>query len=186
MFEGLRKFFFCAKNKFVKKSKTSFFSIYTNSKHITVGKNVTIGRGSVIFPIRNVSGQEFNAHIEIGDLVYIGHQTQLHSVGHMKIGRGSVLSDYVYLSDVAHGLSPVKGPIMQQPLESKGAVIIGENCFIGYGVAILPGVQLGNSCVVSARAVVTKSFPAYTMLAGSPARIIKKFDFSTEEWVSVY
>lgn len=184
MLAGLRKILFWAANNFRGNSKISFFSRYTNSRYISLGENVTIGTGTVLFPIRNGGGVSYDARIEIADSVYIGHQTQLHSIGHMKIGRGSVLSDYVYLSDVAHGLSPVKGPIMQQPLESKGPVIIGENCFIGYGVAILPGVELGNSCVVSARAVVTKSFPPFTMLAGSPAKVIKKFDFATEKWVS--
>jgi len=185
MLAGLRKLIFWSRNNFRKHSKISFFSKYTNSRYISLGENVTIGAGTVLFPIRNGGGINYDARIEIADSVYIGHQTQLHSIGHMKIGRGSVLSDYVYLSDVAHGLSPLKGPIMQQTLESKGPVIIGENCFIGYGVAILPGVKLGNNCVVSARAVVTKSFPAYSMLAGSPAKVIKKFDFSTEEWISV-
>lgn len=182
MFKIFRKILFVLKNKYVNKSHISVFSKYLNSRHISLGRNVTIGSGNVLFPIRNYASENFDAAIEISDSVYIGHQTQLHCIGHMKIGRGTVLSDYVYVSDVAHGLSPLKGPIMEQALESKGPVVIGNNCFIGYGVAVLPGVELGDSCVVSARAVVTRSFPSYSMLAGSPARVIKKFDLASGEW----
>lgn len=185
MFRIFWKILFLLKNKYKNRSKLSIFSKYLNSRYIFLGKQVTIGSGSVLLPIRSYGTEIFDARIEIEDSVYIGHQTQLHCIGHMKIGLGTVLSDYVYVSDVAHGLSPLKGPIMQQALESKGPVVIGRNCFIGYGVAVLPGVELGDSCIVSARAVVTKSFPPYSMLAGSPAKLIKKFDMESKQWISV-
>lgn len=149
-----------------------------------MGRNVTVGDGTVLFPIREYAGVNFNASIEVSDDVYIGHHTQLHCIGSLRIGNGSVISDYVYISDVAHGLSPVAGLIMSQPLETKGPVEIGRNCFIGYGVAVMPGVTLGDGCVVAARAVVTKSFPPYSMLVGNPARMIKRFDFQEKSWIA--
>ena len=168
-----------------RKSKISFFSKYLNSEHIVLGQRVSIGGGSVLFPIRDYAGTSFDAKIEIADDVYIGHQSQLHCIGSLHVGRGSVISDYVYISDVAHGLLPTGGLIMAQPLETKGPVHIGENCFIGYGVAVMPGVALGSGCVVAARAVVTKSFPPYSMLVGSPPRMVKTFDFEKDAWVAV-
>lgn len=50
---------------------------------------------------------------------------------------------------------------------------------------IMPGVTLGKRCIVAAGAVVTKSFPDYSMIAGVPAKIIKKFDVATGAWVNI-
>ena len=95
------------------------------------------------------------------------------------------LSEYVYITDNAHGLHPERGPIMKQPLESKGPVHIGRNCFLGFRVSIMPGVTLGEHCVVGANSVVTRSFPAYSMVAGMPAKLIKVFDHSKKGWICV-
>lgn len=100
----------------------------------------------------------------------------------VEIGSGCVLSEHVYVSDIAHGLDPRGGFIMEQPLESKGPVRIGKNVFIGYGCSILPGVTLGDHCVVGTRSVVTHSFPAYSMIAGSPARVVKQYNPITGQW----
>ena len=117
--------------------------------------------------------------------MYIGGYCQIHAVSNISIGNGCVLSEYVYLADGAHGMDPNKGLIMNQELSSKGTVIIGDNTFIGFGATVLPGVVIGRNCVIGARTVVTKSCPDYSMLAGSPAKIIRKFDFATGEWVPV-
>lgn len=53
-------------------------------------------------------------------------------------------------------------------------VIIGRNCFIGAGALIMPGVSLGDSVVVGAGSVVTRSFPGGVVIAGNPAKIIKE------------
>ena len=51
---------------------------------------------------------------------------------------------------------------------------IGNNCFIGGAVIILPGVHIGNNCIVGAGSVVTKNVPDNCIVAGNPARIIRK------------
>ena len=62
---------------------------------------------------------------------------------------------------------------------------IGEGCWLGERCMILPGVTLGRKCVVAAGAIVTKSFPDYSMLAGIPAKCIKKYNLKTHQWDKV-
>lgn len=155
-----------------------------NRDRIRIGARCTIGRFAIFNPMVEYSGLPQSGHIHVGDDVYIGGFSQIHSMHTLEIGEGSVLSEHVYISDTAHGLNPLAGPIMAQPLESKGPVRIGRHVFIGFGASLLPGVTLGDYCVVGARSVVTRSFPAYSMVAGMPARLVKVFDLERREWVS--
>tara|TARA_R110002094_G_scaffold7498_36_gene16863 strand:+ start:4199 stop:4735 length:537 start_codon:yes stop_codon:yes gene_type:complete len=59
-------------------------------------------------------------------------------------------------------------------LELAGEITIGDNIFIGKGALILPGVTIGNNCVIGANSVVTKSFPDGSIIAGNPARVIRR------------
>ena len=157
---------------------------FFNRNFIQVGKNTYIGPYCIIMPIRKYGPYDYFGQITIGDNVHIGGNTQIHAVSSCTIANNAVISEYVYISDVSHGdLSHVSGPIMAQPLASKGTVEIGEGCFIGFGAAVLPGVRIGKYAVIGARAVVTKSVPDYTMVAGNPARPIKRFDTSESKWV---
>ncbi|MFZ6864742.1 acyltransferase [Undibacterium sp. Ji67W] len=152
---------------------------------ISIGSRVSFGQRTLLYPIPRYHNYKYSPSIKIGNDVYIGGYCQIHSANNVQIKDGCVLSDYVYISDVAHGLSPKLGPIMLQELHSKGSVIIGESTFLGFGVCVMPGVEIGKHCVVGTRSVVTKSCPDYSMLAGSPAKIIRKFDLACGEWVPV-
>jgi acetyltransferase-like isoleucine patch superfamily enzyme len=156
-----------------------------NKKHIDIGERCVIGRFAVINAVVEYGGVHYQPMIVIGHDVYIGGYVQLHCMQRLTLEQGVVVSEHVYISDIAHGLDPAKGPIMQQELECKGPVHIGAQTFIGYGVSILPGVSLGAHCIVGTRSVVTHSFPAYSMIAGSPAKLIKRYCMETKAWVKV-
>ncbi len=83
------------------------------------------------------------------------------------------------ISDNAHGeaekrLSPI-APYLR-PLCSKGEVVIEDNVWIGQGAMIMSGVHIGAYSIIAANSVVTHDIPAYSVAAGSPAKVIKHIE----------
>jgi acetyltransferase-like isoleucine patch superfamily enzyme len=152
---------------------------------LSIGIDSIIHSHAHITALKAFSGLQYTPQITIGNGVYIGRYSYFVAIDSIRIEDCCVLSDHVYITDNAHGLHPERGPIMKQPLESKGAVHIGRNCFVGFRACIMPGVSLGEHCVVGANSVVTRSFPARSMVAGCPARLVKVFCQETGEWVRV-
>jgi len=146
---------------------------------------LTLGTRCEILKDSYISTHSPGAQVRIGDGTYIGRHLYLTAMDRVTIGAGCVLSDYVYITDLAHGLDPHGAFLLHQPLESKGPVEIGDGCFLGFRASILPGVTLGAHCVVGTNAVVTRSFPAYTMLAGVPARAIKTYSLEQKQWIPI-
>lgn len=153
-----------------------------NPRYISLGRGTRIREHSWISAIPQYAGVRFEPRLEVGEDVYIGRYVCITCTGHMWIGDGVVLSEHVYIADSAHGIDPRGGPIMRQPLITRGPVRIGAGSFIGYGARILPGVTLGEHCVVGANSVVTRSFGAFSMVAGAPAKLIKRYNHASEKW----
>ena len=154
-----------------------------NRKRIKVGSNTRIGANATLQPLAQYRGKAHDGRISIGSNVYIGGRLYIFAIDHVVIGDGCVLSEDVYITDNGHGLDPRAGSIMDQALTSRGPVRLGRNVFVGYGCSIMDGVELGDHCVVGTRSVVTKSFPPYSMIAGTPARLIKVYDPNSAAWI---
>lgn len=155
----------------------------SGGKYISIGKNTVIGHSVWLSAFDTYSDQRFEPKIVIGDNVSIGNYACITGVNSLVIEDGCLFSEHLYISDHYHGTDPSSGirPLLQ-PLFTKGEVRIGENTFVGYRVSILSGTSIGKNCVVGAHSVVTKSVPDNCMVAGVPARIIKKFNFETKNW----
>jgi len=123
--------------------------------------------------------------ILIEDDVYIGFSACITAIRNVQICQGTLISNDFYASDHSHEYDPRRGSPRYQGVYSKGAVKIGSNCFLGCRVSVMPGVTLGDHCVVGAHSVVTSSFPAFSMVAGVPARLIRTFNFETGVWEAV-
>lgn len=140
---------------------------------ISIGSNTIAVGGAWISAYHKYLGRKYQPTISIGNDVRIGRNFMLTAIDEVCIGDGCLLSGDIYISDHTHGYIPCDIPPASQPLVPKGPVRLGRNCFIGIRVSIMPGVILGNYCVVGAHSVVTKSFPDGSVIAGAPARLIR-------------
>lgn len=107
----------------------------------------------------------------IGTNVYIGHYSNIRCKKQVSIGSNSKIAQFVTIVD--HDYRYSSGVAANQ-FESE-EIEIGNDCWIGANSVIIRGVKLGDGCIVGAGSVVTKSFPAYSVVAGVPAKVVKLY-----------
>lgn len=158
-------------------------AIITEQQNISIGNGTTILNNSRLQIYNYLTGKD--STITIGDNCYIGYRFSALAGGNIKIGNNVLIASDVLITSENHGTDPeCKTPYMDQPLICQD-VTIDNGCWIGEKVTILPGVTIGEKCIIGANSVVTKSLPSYTIAAGSPARIIKTYNFETHQWEKV-
>lgn len=149
------------------------------ARAISIGKNVIINSHGWIAAIEHYGVQTFHPAIIIGDHVRIGRNVIITAIDIVNIGEGCLFSEQIFISDHAHSAIPGPLPPARQPLVSSGPVKIGRHCFIGIRAVIMSGVTLGDYCVVGANSVVTRSFPAGSVIAGAPAKLLRTLPIAT-------
>lgn len=112
----------------------------------------------------------------------IGHYVHIVALDSVIIENNVLIADKVFLSDCTHGYEQVNIPIINQEVKLLSPVTIGEGTWLGENVCIC-GATVGKHCVIGANSVVTSDIPDYCVAVGSPARIIKKYDFDRRTWI---
>lgn len=146
---------------------------------VSIGDNVRAKPRLHLAAITNHNGEKFNPSIIIGNNVSINYDVHIACSNRIEIGEGTLIASKVFITDHFHGdttFESLTTPPSQRILVSKGPVIIGKNVWIGEGAVIMPGLTIGDHCVIGANAVVTKSIQAYSVVCGVPARVIKNVE----------
>lgn len=156
-----------------------YCSYLGKASYLSGVSNVHIGSKVRIYPHSRI--ESLGGIIYIGDNTSIGQCLHLVSARKIVIGKSVTISSNVFISDVDHSYDMVDIHIMEQPL-IKLETVVSDNCFLGVGAVILPGTYLGKQCVVGANSVVRGRFPDYSVIAGVPAKIIKRYDFESATW----
>lgn len=154
-----------------------------NRKCLKLGAKTFIAENSFFAITDNASGSNDLPIVEIGDNVCIGSNFIVVCIQSIKIEDNVLIADRVFIGDHIHGYSDVTMPIISQPLEPRGKVLIKEGAFIGVNSVVMPGVTIGKNAVIGASSVVLKDVPDYCVATGNPAKIIKKYDFKAKKWV---
>ncbi len=150
---------------------------------------IHIGDGTVLGPDVTLSagmvpGQEMYTDpvVSIGDRCAIGRGSCI--VGHLSIEIGDDIqfAPYVYVTDQNHRYEDLDTPIGRQWPENR-PVKIGSGSWLGVGAKVLPGTTIGRHVTVAAGAVVRGEFPDNCVIAGVPARIVRRY-VEGEGWVS--
>ena len=145
---------------------------------ISLGNNVQIGRYS------RISVYDWGG-VKIEDNCQMGHFFSIIAGGDVIIRKNALIASYVAIISENHAIDPECGrPYAAQPLISK-TIEICENCWIGEKVVILPGVTIGEWSIIGAGSVVNSNIPSYSIAVGNPARVIKRYNFDTHQWIKI-
>lgn len=146
-----------------------------NEHAIAIGEDTLIGP-NVVLSAGMAPGQELLSPriIEIGSRTLIGRGSHVVGHWHIEIGDDIQMGPNVYITDQNHRYEDVDLPIGQQH-PSEGCVSIGAGSWLGANVVILPGTRIGQHTVVAAGAVVRGEFPDRVVLAGVPAKIVRRY-----------
>lgn len=157
-------------------------------RYIDFGYNLTTGKGCRLeaFSTKTNSNKKiiFHKNVQINDYVHIS------AMERVTIGDNVLMASHIYISDNSHGF--YKGPKQTSPTIPPikrdyfvDPVTIGKNVWLGEGVVIMPGVEIGEGCIIGANSTVTKSIPNYSIAVGQPAKIIKQYNFTQKAWLPV-
>lgn len=136
-----------------------------HAQNIRLGNNIYLGHQAIL------KGYHKNL-LEIGDNTWIGQQCFIHSAGGVRIGRNVGIGPGVKILSSYHEDEGIEVPILRSRL-TFAAITIEDDCDIGAGAIVLPGVHIGKGVQVGAGAVVTQNVLAYAVVAGVPAKVLR-------------
>lgn len=159
-----------------------------NRKRISWGEGLTCGYNCRMECVSTKTGK--CGSIQMGKNVKIGDNVHIASAEKVAIGNNVLMASHIFISDLDHGnyagenqtspqISPDVREIYAEPIH------IGDNVWLGENVVILKGVSIGNGCVIGANSLVNKDIPENSIAVGSPARVIKKYNFEHNTWENV-
>jgi len=145
-------------------------------EHITIGDSVYLNDYlwiSIIDDLKNKTNVLNTSKLCIGNNSYIGRFGTIAVNGKVVIGNDVLISDRVFIGASSHGFDRVDIPIRLQKMSTQGGVFIGDGTWVGINASILQNVTIGKNCVVGANSVVTRDVPDYSVVLGSPARVVR-------------
>ena len=110
---------------------------------------------------------DYGYNIELGNNFYSNHNLTILDICRVKIGDNAFVGPHVMISTAIHPLNAIE----RRTTEYGEGILIGDDVWLGGNVSILPGITIGNNCVIGAGSVVTRSIPDNSVAVGNPCRI---------------
>lgn len=109
--------------------------------------------------------------IKLGNHVFINGNCTMLDSGRITIGNNTLIGPNCSFYTPQHPFNYIE---RREPKETGLSITIGDDCWLGGNVTVLPGVTIGNRCIIGAGSVVTKNIPNDCVAAGNPAKVIRK------------
>lgn len=151
---------------------------------IELGEGVYIGPYSRLEGVSKYNNQTYKPRIVFGDRCSVQQGLYLTCANSITIGKYTAIAANVTITDIHHPYDDITIPIESHDIIVK-EVVIGDECKIYNSVVILPGVHIGKHVTIGANSVVSKDIPDFCIAVGSPAKVVKRYDFEKQEWVRV-
>jgi maltose O-acetyltransferase len=119
---------------------------------------------------------DYGKHIRVGKRFFANFGLTVLDETFVTIGDDCFIGPNVSIYTACHSTDPIERNTRQ---EWAKPVVIGNNCWIGGGVTILPGITIGDNCTIGAGSVVVKDIPAGSIAVGNPAKVIRRVDDTT-------
>lgn len=149
------------------------------NKYIKIGENFN-GKSNIrIECLDAYANNVFKPRLIIGNNVVMNYNVHIACINSIIIGNNVLFASNIFITDHFHGKThdfDFNIPPVKRELFSKGAVVIEDNVWIGENVSIMPNIKIGRGCIIGANSLITKSFPANSIIGGVPAKIIKKYE----------
>lgn len=127
--------------------------------------------------------QSFEPNLTIGDRVTASGGLQVLAFISVVIEDDVMFANNVFVADGTHAFTHTAVPYKYQGVGAPRPVHIGCGAWIGQNVVIMPGVRVGPMAIVGANSVVTRDVPERTIVAGAPARVVRRWDDVNHAWV---
>lgn len=153
-------------------------------KYLYMEESSRIYKGSRIECITKWGNEKYSPIIKIGEKTSVEQFLHLTCANKIVIGKNVVISANVLITDINHSYEKIHMNAISQALEVK-EVSIGDYSFIGMGSKIMPGTKIGKNCIIGANSIVVGEIPDYCVAVGTPAKIIKKYNFEKKVWEKI-
>lgn len=155
----------------------TYYTIFGKRLHISYGLHVRGVLASRMLAkaganINIEKGASFSRNVMLGNNSGIGYKCEV--APGTTIGDNVMMGPEVVIYNVNHSYGRTDIPMCEQGFQKERNVTIGNDVWIGRRAIILPGVTIGDGCIIGAGAVVSKNIEPYSIAVGNPARVVKK------------
>ena len=147
-----------------------------NVESIHVGRGVLVGRHATLAAGYGVGDPNLPSRaLVVGDGCVLGARITITAHQYVELGEAVFTGQGVFITDASHGYQDPERPIGEQ-FGSHQPVVIGSGSWLGHGVVVLPGTRIGRNVVVAAGAVVRGEVEDHAVVAGNPARVVRRLE----------